>query len=138
MELYEAQNNYHQKVRRRQQAESEQATAEERVRRLRAAYSKVNEVYERAKGCRDTVKRQLDIGDEWRGSRTQACSRYVEEVFLNSYEAYINQLDDIQDDIHTELTRQENEVLRLNGDIFGLGQAINNLWNFIQNCENNR
>jgi len=125
------------KISEKETKESEKAIAEKKVERLKEAYKKVHAEVENSRTAKSAFNRQDDFtGDEWKGTKSQEFENNNLENFKNQYSVYITRLDGIQDDINTELTKQENKVISLNGDILGLGQAINSLWNQIQNWVN--
>jgi len=125
------------KISQKETKESEKAIVEKKVKRLKDAYDKVHTEVENARTLKSDFNNQDDFtGDEWKGTKSQQFENNNFENFKNQYSVYITRLDGIQDDINTELTKQENKVISLNGDILGLGQAINSLWNQIQNWVN--
>jgi len=136
MGLWDLEYSHSVKIQEKEQAESDKSIAQEKVERLKVTYQQVNDAYDRVKELQSEMKKMEDTGEEWKGSKADAYSNYISDSFNSSYTNYKNRLDEIQDSINDELTKQENKVLSLEGDILGLRQAINSLWNKIQNWVN--
>lgn len=136
MELNDLQSSRNVMISQRSQAASDKEIAQRKVERLKTAYDQVHSVAERARELKSAVQKHEVTGDEWKGRKSDKYTDYVSVDFKSNYSSYVGRLDIIQDSINSELTKQENTVLRLSGDIFGLGQAINSLWSQIQNWVN--
>lgn len=136
MELIDLQSSRNAMMRQRTQAASDKEIAQRKAERLKTAYNQVHDVIERARSLESAVQKHESTGDEWKGTKSDKYTKYVSADFKSNYTSYIDQLDDIQDRINSELTKQQNTALRLSGDILGFAQAINSLGHQIQNWFN--
>lgn len=109
---------------------------EEKIRRLKAAKTRVSDI---KMGVSDLARRTKssfdDLGD-WQGTQYRWAKTEATENLHSRYVKYRNDTDYVLDRICDEITRLQNENTKLLGLIGSLARAINNLANEIEKLFN--
>jgi len=111
----------------------------EKIRRLNSAKTMVQSSKNQLSSRRDQLRTKVNSQDtygEWVGDTQKEASFILTNDVIGEYNYYINRVDARLDDICDEITRLENENVRLNGLIGYLQAAINSLLNEIEKATN--
>jgi len=130
------QNEKSSKERQKREAEAAKAALEQKIERLKAAYSKVHAVKQNAQELDSGVKNQGKKTDDWIGQRFNAYAVYVDGDFKNYYKSYIDDMDCVQDEINREISRLQNQAAEYGTLIDKLWARICELGRWIQNLFN--
>ncbi len=72
-----------------------------------------------------------NMGD-WYGTMYAKAKKVFGEEIVPQYDGYVKRIDEILDCVCDEITKLENDNMRLNGDILHIGRLINSLINKIR------
>lgn len=129
---------YYQQSQARQQMtsyESRQTDVKQKIQRLEAAKKSVESIKREVSEQKSNAARLSHV-ERWEGETCRQYKETVRDSLLSGFRTYYNDVDDIRDDINTEITRLENESREIQG-ILGsvlnwlndIGTAIDNFFN---------
>lgn len=108
---------------------------DEKIRRLKAVKSNLETQKDKAKSRYDSLRDYAESAGEfteWVGDKRDKTVDEFNNMIVPGYKTYVERIDEILDAVCDEITRLQNDNLRLNGDILGIVSAINSLINKIR------
>lgn len=108
---------------------------DEKIRRLKAVKSNLETQKDTAKSRYDSLRDYAESAGEfteWVGDKRDKTVDEFNNMIVPGYKTYVERIDEILDAVCDEITRLQNDNLRLNGDILGIVSAINSLINKIR------
>lgn len=108
---------------------------DEKIRRLKVVKKNLETQKDAAKSRYDSLKDYAEGADElteWTGDKRDKTVNEFNNTIVPGYKTYVDRIDEVLDAVCDEITRLQNNNLRLNGDILGIVSAINSLINKIR------
>lgn len=124
---------------RKKNAEATVRNNNAKISRLQAAERLIAQQKQNARDYCSSLERfyksEIDFG-EWSGNFAEQVTSVFSDSLIPNYQSYITRIDEVHDELCTEITKLQNENYRLNGDITGFISIINSLMNKIRTLVN--
>lgn len=113
-----------------QSTQNEIAAIQKKIDRLNAAEKKIAAIKKEAKQLKTDASKYNStkkLGLSWKGENYETYVDFLDGSLKNTFQKYVNGIDDCQDRIITKVTEYENMILRKRTILSGLWTSINDL-----------